>query len=172
MEKNVLLGYFFTVLNYAFYCSSRFCRKKYQMLFWDLLSKISFVTALLCLGAFSGAYSMIITFCYLVCANIKERKNCRWPLLYVFFQALLIFVMVWNFEGISSVFVVLSTSIALLSVWWLRPQKMRIAGITANVMTLCYNISLKNWAGLCELAVIASNLTSFLKYRRESLKKV
>ena len=53
--------------------------------------------------------------------------------------------MVWNFEGISSVFVFLSTSIALLSVWWLPPQKMRIAGITANVMTLCYNISLKNW---------------------------
>lgn len=164
--RNTALGYAFTIINYVFYCSSRFCRHKRQMLLWDLMSKIAFVIGLLCLGSLSGAYSMIVTFCYLIFANIKERKNQKWPLLYVIFQALLILVMVRHYAGISSVFIFLSTSIALLSVWWLPPQKMRVAGLTANIMTLCYHISLQNWAGMCELAVMVSNLASYIKYRR------
>lgn len=162
----MMLGYAFTVLNYIFYCSSRFCRNKLQMLAWDLMSKVSFVIGLLFLGSLSGAYSMLVTFSYLICANIKERRKQNWPVLYIVFQALLVYVMLSSFAGASSVFIFLSTSIALFSVWWLSPQNMRAAGLIANAMTLCYNISLRNWAGMFELAVMASNIASYRKYRK------
>lgn len=171
MERNILLGYFFTVLNYAFYCASRFLRKKHNMLTLDLLAKISSVIGLAFLGSLGGAYSMVVNFGYLISANIKERQGKRWPGLYILFQGLLLWVMVHNFVGISSVLVFCSTSIALFAVWWLPPQKMRLAGLTANCFTLAYHLSLQNWAGLCEFAVIASNLTSYLKYRRSAEKQ-
>lgn len=163
----MLLGYAFTALNYLLYCISRFCKKKYQMLTFDLLAKIAFIIGLFFMGSLSGVFSMLVTFFYLIAANIKERRNCRWTLAYVFFQLLLIYIMLMSFAGISSILIFISTSIALLSVWWLPPQKMRIAGSIGNIITLMYQLSIQNWAGLCELAVIASNFTSYLKYRRQ-----
>ena len=162
----IWLGYFFTILNYIFYCISRFCRKKYQMLTLDMLAKIAFILGLYFLGSMSGVYSMSVTFFYLICANIKERLKCRWMGLYIFNEALLVYVMIHSFAGLSSVLIFVSTSIALLAVWWLPPQQMRIAGLLGNIMTLFYNLSIRNWAGLFELAVIISNFASFLKYRR------
>lgn len=166
MERNLILGYFFTVLNYAFYCTSRFLRSKQSMLLLDLGSKISFLLGLICLGSFSGAYTMAISFATVIFANIKEAKQTRWPGLYVLLQGLLLWVLIFRFEGISSILVFLSFSIALFATWWLPPQKMRITGLVSNLFTLMYNISLQNWAGLFELAVIASNLGSYLKYRK------
>ena len=162
-------GYLFTILNYIFYCTSRFCRRKYQMLTMDLLAKIAFILGLYFLGSMSGVYSMAVTFFYLICANIKERLNRRWMGLYIFNEALLVYVMIHSFAGLSSVFIFASTSIALLAVWWLPPQQMRIAGLVGNIMTLLYNLSIRNWAGLFELAVIFSNFTSFLKYRHTNI---
>lgn len=168
MENNLFLGYLFTVLNYAFYCISRFCRKKNQMLLLDLLSKISFVIGMVFMGSLSGAYSMLVNFTYLIFANIKERKQYKWPALYIIFQLLLICTMINSFAGISSILICISTSISLLSVWWLSPQKMRLAGLAANVSTLLYHFSLRNWAGLCEILVIGSNIVSYVKYKKSS----
>lgn len=80
----MIMGYIFTVLNYLLYCISRFCKKKYQMLALDLLAKIAFIIGLFFMGSFSGVFSMLVNFCYLIAANIKERKKRRWPALYVF----------------------------------------------------------------------------------------
>lgn len=132
----------------------------------DLLSKTSYMLALLCLGSLSGAYSIMLNLGYLICANIKERHGYRWPVLYALFELALIGIMLGNFEGISSVLIFCSTSISLFSIWWMPPQKMRLLGLGANFITLSYHISLRNWAGVFEFAVIASNVSSYLKYRR------
>lgn len=165
---NLLIGYIFTLFNYIFYCISRFCRKKYQMLTLDLLAKLSTFVALFFLNSLSGAYSMLVSFTILIAANIKERKERIWAPVYVFFEALLIFIMIWKFAGISSILVFLTSSISLLSIWWLKPQKMRIAGMATSITSLFYQISIKNWAGLLEIVVICSNILSFAKYKRET----
>ncbi len=164
---NTLLGYVFTVFNYVFYCGSRFCRKKYQMLTLDLLAKLSTFVALYCLDSLSGAYSMFVSFLILIAANIKERKNGRWFIPYVIFQFLLVVIMIWKFAGVSSILVFMTSTISLLSVWWLNPQKMRIAGMATSILSLLYQISIKNWAGLLEIIVICSNAASFTKYKNE-----
>lgn len=167
MSTNLYLGYLFTVFNYIFYCSSRFRRKKAKILGLDLLAKLSMILATFFLGSLSGSYSMMVSFTILIAANIKEKQGKRWPLGYAVFQAVLIAILVFRFEGISSVLVFLTSSVSLLSIWWLVPQKMRIAGMVTSVTSLLYQMSIQNYAGLLELIVITSNILSYLKYRKE-----
>lgn len=162
----MLLGYAFTILNYLLYCVSRFCKKKYQMLTLDLLAKVAFIAGLIFMGSLSGAYSIVANFFWLIFANIKERRGRNWPGVYGAFQLILVGILIFQFEGISSILIFCSSTLALLSVWWLSPQKMRLVGILVNVITLAYQLSIGNWAGLCELIVMASTLASYPKYRR------
>ena len=169
---DLVLGYIFTVFNYVFYCISRFCRKKYQMLTLDLLAKLSTFIALFFLNSLSGAYSMLVSFIILIAANIKERKNGRWLPMYAAFQLSLVIIMIWKFAGISSILVFVTSTISLLSIWWLNPQKMRVAGMATSVSSLLYQISIQNWAGLLEIIVICSNVLSFSKYKNEKDDKL
>lgn len=166
LDRNLMLGYLFTIFNYVFYCISRFCNKKYQMLTLDLLAKFSTFVALYFLNALSGAYSMLASFVILIVANIKIRRNERWLPGYVLFQILLVAIMIWKFAGISSILVFLTSTISLISIWWLSPQKMRIAGMATSISSLLYQLSIRNWAGLLEIVVICSNTLSFLKYKK------
>lgn len=168
MTPNTILGYIFTVFNYIFYCSSRFRKKKQKILGLDLLAKLSMILATYFLGSLSGSYSMMVSFTILVTANIKEKNGKRWPLGYLLFQTVLIAILVLRFEGISSVLAFLTSSVSLLSIWWLVPQQMRIASMVTSITSLLYQLSIRNFAGLLELIVISSNVLSFLKYRKTS----
>jgi hypothetical protein len=139
------------------------------MLFLDLVAKIFTIAGLYCLGSLSGAYSFIITFFLLIVANIKEKYNQRWMPVYLLFQALYIVVVLFMaFEGVSSILVFINASLNLLCVWWLSPQKMRFLGGINSIFYLAYQICIKNWAGLIELAVIYSNFAAYLKYRNKA----
>lgn len=114
---------------------------------------------------------MLTIFFILIAANIRERTKKRWLPLYVFFQLLLIVILFQSYAGISSVLVFISTTMALVSIWWMSPQQIRVAGIVGSVITLLYQLSIRNWAGLTELAVLASNVIAFYKYRRNPDRK-
>lgn len=167
MTQYVFLGYLFTVFNYIFYCSSRFYRKKTHILGLDLLAKLSMILATFFLGSLSGSYSMMVSFIILITANIKEKRGSRWTLGYALFQASLVAILIFRFEGLSSVLVFLTSSVSLLSIWWLVPQKMRIASIVTSVTSFLYQLSIQNYAGLLELIVITSNVLSYLKYSKK-----
>ena len=163
----ILFGYFFTVINYICYCISRFVKTKQMMLFLDLVAKIFTILGLYCLGSLSGAYSFIITFFLLIVANIKEKYNQRWMPVYLLFQALYIVVVLFMaFEGVSSILVFINASLNLLCVWWLSPQKMRFLGGINSIFYLAYQICIKNWAGLIEIAVIYCNFAAYIKYKK------
>ena len=162
----IFLGYFFTFINYVCYCISRFVKTKQMMLFLDLIAKIFTIAGLYCLGSLSGAYLFCITFFLLIVANIKEKQKKRWVIGYWIFQGLYIFILGSAFEGISSVLVFTTSSITLYCIWWLPPQKMRIIGGWNSILYLLYQISIKNWAGLIEIAVIYSNFAAYLKYKK------
>ena len=163
----ILFGYFFTVINYICYCISRFVKTKQMMLFLDLVAKIFTILGLYCLGSLSGAYSFIITFFLLIVANIKEKYNQRWMPVYLLFQALYIVVVLFMaFEGVSSILVFINASLNLLCVWWLSPQKMRFLGGINSIFYLAYQICIKNWAGLIEIAVIYCNFAAYVKYKK------
>ena len=162
----IILGYLFTVINYVFYCLSRFMAEKKHILFMDLIAKIFTILGLYCLNSLSGAICFSITFFLLIAANIKERKNQRWLLLFIVFQTLYLLTFIFQYDGWPSLLVFVTSSVNLLCVWWLSPQNMRFIGGINSVFFLLYQISIKNWAGLIEILVILSNLFSYLKYRK------
>lgn len=73
----IWLGYFFTTLNYACYCLSRFMKQKKMMLLLDLISKVLTVAGFYCLNSLSGAYVFAGVFFLLIVANTKERLHKR-----------------------------------------------------------------------------------------------
>lgn len=166
----VLLGYFFTALNYLIYCISRFASSKKTMLFLDLLSKIFMAIGLYFLNSLSGAYMTIVIFFMLIVANIKEQLNKKWLCWYVFFQSLYFVILFFTYDGFSSILITTTVSTALFSVWWLKPQQMRLVSFLNGFTYLTYQISIKNWAGLLEILLILSNFFSFLKYRKSDKK--
>ncbi|MBP5615380.1 MAG: YgjV family protein [Alphaproteobacteria bacterium] len=163
----IILGYAFTVINYVFYCLSRFLVHKKSILLMDLVAKIFTILGLYCLNSLSGAYSFAVTFLLLIVANIKERLNKTWMAGFVIFQALYALILLLQFEGLPSVLICISASLNLLCIWFLAPQNMRLLGIFNCIIFLCYQISIKNWAGLIEILVILSNLAAYLKYRNK-----
>lgn len=163
----IFLGYFFTVINYICYCISRFVKTKQMMLLLDLVSKIFTVAGLYCLGSLSGAYSFVITFLLLIVANIKEKYHKKWLAGFLLFQALYVYIAFFlYFEGISSILIFINATLNLICVWWLAPQKMRIVGGWNSVLFLLYQVNIKNWAGLIEIAVIYCNFVAYKKYKK------
>jgi len=167
----IMLGYIFTAANYLFYCISRFVRDKKDMLLLDLLAKILTILGLYCLGSLSGAYSFMVVFFVLILANIKERVNQKWTVFFVIFQVLYLLILIYAYQGISSILVFTTSSISLFSTWWLFPQKMRLIGGCNSCLFFIYQVSIKNWAGLLELLVMYSNFAAYLKYRVSKVKK-
>jgi len=167
----IILGYLFTVINYVFYCISRFAAKKTTILFLDLIAKIFTILGLYCLGSLSGAICFIITFFLLIVANIKEQYNKKWMLGFIIFQSLYILTLIYQYDGLPSILIFATSSVNLLCVWWLSPQNMRIVGGINSFFFLGYQISIKNWAGLIEILVILSNALSYLKYKVQNKPK-
>lgn len=163
----IILGYIFTIINYIFYCFSRFMVKKEHILLMDLIAKIFTILGLYCLNSLSGATSFCITFFLLIVANIKERKNKRWLFYFIIFQLLYLLTVIFRYDGLLSLLVFTTSSVNLFCIWWLSPQNMRFVGGINSVFYLLYQISIKNWAGLTKIFVILSNLISYLKYMKK-----
>jgi hypothetical protein len=136
------------------------------MLTFDLIAKIFMMFGLYCFNSLSGVYIYILAFAMLIVANVKERLNKKWFWIYIVFQSLYFMVLCFTFIGISSVLIVLTASIKLYSVWFLRPQKMRIVASFNALIHLTYMLCIKNWAGLLEIFPLSSNILSYLKYKK------
>lgn len=168
----IILGYFFTVLNYIFYCSSRFQKEKKNILLLDVFAKIATIISFYLLGSLTGALNMGISLVLLFVASYKERAKNRFnPIIsFMIFSAFFISYIgmcIYSFVGISSILITITSLMTLIAIWWLPPQKMRVTGAIVSVLYLAYQISIKNWAGLLEIFVIISNIVSYKKYKKK-----
>ena len=139
---------------------------KEKILFMDLIAKIFTVAGLYCLGSLTGAYNMSMIFLMNIVCYVKERKNRKLPVLYFIFEMVFVAILIYTYDGLSSILVFTCSSLTLFANWWLSPQYMRITAVWGCVIYLAYQISIKNWAGLLEIGAFASNLISYLKYRK------
>lgn len=168
----VILGYVFTVINYVCYCISRFAKEKKTILLLDVVAKIFTIMGLYCLGSLTGSYNMILMLILLLVANYKERNTEKFGIIatvtgYIVFQVIYLVICYYTFCGLSSLLVTISSSVTLLCIWWLSPQKMRVVGGFNSFVYLSYQISIRNWAGLIEIFVIISNFVAFWKYKHK-----
>lgn len=165
----ILIGYIFTILNYISYCLSRFAKTKLAMLYMDLLSKIFMIIALYCFGSISGSLLFVVSFILLIVVTLKEKSTKDWPFGYSLFQFMYLAILIATFDGIASILVFITLSIKLYALWWMRPQGIRMLGIIASLFFIAYQLTIHNWAGILEICVIASNATSFLKYKNKNV---
>lgn len=164
----VVIAYIFTVINYICYCVSRYCKSKSKMVSLDLLAKLSSIIALILLNSLTGGFNMLVSIILLVVIKIREKKELPTKLntiLFILFCALYIVILVFTYSGVSSILSFTTSMLILIGLWYLKPQGMRKIGIVASVSCLSYMISIGNWAGLLEILVLFSNITSYLYYR-------
>lgn len=163
------LAYGLTVVNYIFYCLSRYMKQKKYMLLLDIGAKVTTTISLLLLGSKTGMFNMLFAMALLIFNYCYETKECitkKYNII-VFGIAILVYcsILTFTYEGITSILVFTTSIISLTSNQFFTPQKMRVTGVFNSIIYLMYQISLKNWVGLLEVLVIISNATSWFKYR-------
>lgn len=168
-----ILGYVFTTLNYICFIISRFLEKKKWIVTLDVFAKIFTIAGLYCLNSLAGSYSMVVALVFLIVLNVKERKypDRKWILVWAIFELALIAILILNFDGLASVLVFITSSITFFHTWFLPPQWMRLIGGYNCILFLCYQLIIKNWAGLLEILVMVSNFIAYYKYKKLENKK-
>ena len=168
----IYVAYGLTFINYVFYCSSRYMKKKEHMLLFDMIAKIVTTISFLLLNSETGMFNMLLAFVLILYNYVKEKKETtsKTQNIIIFSIATSIYVIILflTYSDISSILVFTTSIVSLISNQFLSPQKMRITGIFNSILYLTYQLTLKNWAGLLEIIVIISNLTSWLKYKKET----
>lgn len=168
----IYVAYGLTFINYVFYCSSRYMKKKEHMLLFDMIAKIVTTISFLLLNSKTGMFNMVLAFMLILYNYVEEKKETtsKTQNIIVFSIATSIYIIILflTYSDISSILVFTTSIISLISNQFLPPQKMRMAGIFNSILYLIYQLTLKNWAGLLEIIVIISNLTSWLKYKKET----
>lgn len=170
-ENPQMLGYIFTIISYAVYCVGRYCKNKSGMLYTDILSKIIASAGFLYLRSYTAVGNMLGGIAVLCMASLKEKKHKKWTLMYVLLELMYVVILLNTMQGISSLIIFITSTISLYNIWWYTPQKMRVVGIVNSIIYIGFQISIKNWAGFLEIFVISSNISSYLKYRKESSKE-
>lgn len=168
----MILGYIFSIINYLFYATGRFMKNKPAILFFCVLSLTTAAISCFFFNSMSGFYSLMILVFFNIIAYFKAKKEFNKVLtyaIYIFTQILITLMSIYTFKGISSIFCYISTTIAVVSVWWFNEQKMRIAGIFVCLFSFLYNLTIHNYIGILELAIIASNIISYCVYNKKKL---
>lgn len=168
----MILGYVFSIINYTFYGLGRFMKKKSAILVFCLLSLLAAAISCYFFNSLSGYYLLLTQIAVTVVAYIKEKKYFTKFLkyaIYILAQVFITAAIMYTFMGISSILCYISVSIAIFGVWWLDEQKMRISGIFVCLFSFLYNLTISNYLGVLELAIIATNIVSYLIYKKKNL---
>lgn len=168
----MILGYIFSIINYILYATGRFMKNKPAILFFCVLSLTTAAISCYFFGSMVGFYLLLIQVFFNIIAYIKSKKNFNKILnysIYIFTQILITIASIYTFQGIPSILCYISVTIALFSVWWFNEQKMRIAGIFVCLFSFLYSLTIHNYMGTLELAIIASNIISYCVYNKKKL---
>ena len=164
------IGYICTILNCVVFSIGRFQRKKSRIVLFEFIAKLLSITSFFMFGSLTSGLSDIWSTVVLATANIKERRTFNKKtasLMFAGYELVYILIFALTFKGISSILIFAVSTISLVSLWYLKPQNMRIAEILNSFIYLALQFSIGNFAGITEIVVIACNSASFCKYDRE-----
>ena len=165
MDYNLIMGTASTVSVCIIYCISRFQKSKKAILTLDLIAKILTILMFFFFSEKTGIFSEMVGLTVLIAANVRERREMTLKWLYFAYMTVYFIILLFTFDGVSSV---LCTAVAMLSVtsnWWFDPQKMRIADIVICCCMFVLDMSIGNYAGFTELIIMTCNIISFRKYK-------
>ena len=167
------IGYICTILNCIVFSVGRFQRSKKGILAFEFVAKLLSVTSFFMFGSLTSGLSDIWSFVVLSTANVKERKvfsqkTSNW--LFVGYEAVYVLILAFTYKGISSLLIFTVSTISIVSLWYLKPQDMRVAEIMNSFIYLALQFSIGNFAGITEFVVIGCNTASYCKYEKEETR--
>lgn len=161
------LGYGITILSMVVYAAGLQLREEWQIIISQILAKILTVLCLLCFDSATGVWTSIVGFGVLTISYLREKYKRGFIPFYFIFETIYIYILVNTFDGISSILMFVGSSLSLLSLFWLREQPLRIVGLIKSCIYVVYQLSIKNWAGITELIIVYSYISSYIKYRKK-----
>lgn len=164
----ILAGYIFSAINYLFYCVGRFTKKKPAILMFSLVALCMAGISNYCFGSLTGSLALFVQIPIVILSYINEKKPLQnWLRCCIYEVAFLLItlILIFTFQGITSILIYIATNLSIYSYWWMDEQGMRIAGIFIGIAFFVYCMSIENYLGFLELCVIFANLVSYAIYK-------
>lgn len=168
-----ILGMNLTVISYVIFWISRFCKNKKNMLLFDNISRILAILSFLILHTLDGVKNTIFVIIRNFFGQYLENKKFIYKFIVFCFLLITMFVMfLFDFSGISTIFIIICAFFNLFGVIFLDAQGVRLFGIIGSVFYNAFLFCTKNYAGsLCETICMFVMLISLLKYRKLNQKE-
>lgn len=167
-----ILGQILIGSNYLVLWISRFAKKKKLLIFLDNISKILTIFGFLCLKNYNGIENAVFSFIRNFSADkvIKQSTKIKTIVLAAFI-ATIIFVYMLDYNGISTICILITGCLNAYGVIMLDSQGIRITSIIGSIFYLCFNIFSGIIIGaILEAIYVIITLLSFLIYRNKTTK--
>lgn len=139
-------------------------KKKEQILNFMVIHNVLNFFQYILLQAYSGCIIKVVAIMRDIFI-IKKKNNSRLssPIFLFIFILLYILVAIFTYNGIPSLFPVLSATLYLIPIWNGDEKTIRITGIATTVLWLIYNIFVHSIAGIVEnsLFIISTAIALF-----------
>jgi len=173
---NTLIGEFLTFISYFVYWVSRFFKRKETILIFDNISRFIAIVAFIFLSTFDGIKNTVyVIFRNEIARVIDKKKNINKYIYFIIMLTILIGIYIIGFNGLISIFILISGILNLCGVILYNEQGIRFFGILGSLFYALFMLSTSNTTGLiCELICFIVMIVSFIKYKRkgEVIKRV
>ena len=125
-----------------------FFNEKPTILKFNILTSIISTIANICFKAVGGIISTLTTILRLIVIYLKDKYNKKFIIPFIVICILYLNAF-WDWRGIASIFLVVSSFCAFLPKWFSKNvQHMRIGGLLANITNIPYYLIIQNYTGI------------------------
>lgn len=163
-----IIGETLTLASFIVYWISRFLKKKNNILFIDIISRIIAILGFYFLHTYDGIKNAV----YAIVRNIfgqltnDKSKKIR-TITFLILLIILILIYSFNFNGIGTICVAICGIFNLYGTIMSNEQGIRLYGILGSLFYLAFLFFSQNITGtICETIGIIVKLASYLKYKK------
>ncbi|MGE5473872.1 MAG: YgjV family protein [Ignavibacteriales bacterium] len=149
----------FTVISFQ-------CKKRENILFYQIFCSIFYSLSLLFLGAITGALSMMITivrnFVFSQKGKKKWASHNAWLFIFLF---IVIITGIITYKNLYSILPIIGTCLGTLAFWMTKPSHIRYIAVVIPPIWMIYNIAFGSIGGvILESFYLLSVLTGIIRF--------
>lgn len=157
----------------VFFIVSYQVRSNRHLFLYQLVGCLIFTAQLLILGAYTGAFSLMINILRnLLLLKINDWKWVKSKITLSVILSILVVSTVYTWAGWKSMLPLLSVGISSIGYWTNNAQKIRLSQLFATPCTLVYDAMIHSWGGtLNETITLISIIVSVCRFGWSNLAK-
>ena len=164
-----IVGQILTLVSYLFFWCSRFKKNKKNILLLDNISRIFAIISFIFLGTYDGIKNTIYVILRNILGQITNKKEKKYKIITFIVMLLILFTMyIFNFNGISTIFIAISGIANLYGTIMCDEQGIRIFGMFGSGFYTAFMLMTGNIVGtICEIICFFVMLASYLKFKNK-----